>query len=515
MEKIALFSVSDKSGITEYASKISELGFQILSTGGTYKTLKEAGVSVLSVAEYTGQKEILNGRVKSLHPKIHAGILARRDDDSHIAQLKEDDIKPIDLLVVNLYPFEEGLKSSKDLSEQDMVELIDVGGPSMIRGAAKNFSGVMTVVDPSDYEESLKVLSEDDFNSDTARRYRKSLSAKAFARLADYNSKIAEYLSLDPESSSPKYKGFLAELRQELRYGENPHQAASFFTPFGAKDTSWKQLNGKSLSYNNLLDVDAGLRIIKSFSGDIPTVAILKHLNPCGAAQAETSEEAYKISKTTDPRSHFGGIIVSNKTIDKAFAELVVEDFKEIVISPGYTDEALEVLCTKKNLRVIEADLESFSDAEFRSACEGILVQEQDKVLSEIKDVTWASGVQPAEAQLRDLSFAWNMCAHVKSNAIVLVKDAALIGVGAGQMSRIDSTEVALANAAKHGHTVDGAVAASDAFFPFTDNIESLAEAGVTAVIAPSGAKKDEAVIEASKKLGIVFGFTTKRHFRH
>ncbi|MEZ4754779.1 MAG: bifunctional phosphoribosylaminoimidazolecarboxamide formyltransferase/IMP cyclohydrolase [Bdellovibrionota bacterium] len=513
MKKTALISVTDKSGIVEFANELSQLGFSILSTGGTFKVLQDSGVEVGSVETYTGQKEILDGRVKTLHPKIHAGILANRADAAHLEQLKTDGIDPIDLLVVNLYPFEAGLKAEVPLAEAKMVELIDVGGPSMIRGAAKNFSGVMTLIDPADYQPALEFLTQAGFASEAGLEFRRSRAAKAFARLADYNSRIAEYLS-EQAITAPNYKGFIGELKQELRYGENPHQTASFFKPFG-KEISWSQLNGKELSYNNLLDLDSGLRILKTFKEDIPTVAILKHLNPCGAAQAKTYELAYQSAKLTDPRSHFGGVVITNGAVDKIFAELIVEDFKEIVVAPQYSDEALKILKAKKNLRVIQANLEPEDPLEFRSACEGMLVQQPDTQISNLNDVSWASGIAPSEDQLKDLKFAWKVCASVKSNAIVLVKNSALIGVGAGQMSRIDSTEVALANAAKHGHNIQGSVAASDAFFPFTDNIETLAEAGVSAVIAPSGAKKDEAVVEVAKKLGIVFGFTNNRHFRH
>lgn len=521
MEKIALISVSDKTGIEDLARKLSDLNFKILSTGGTFKTLQSVGISVQAISDYTGQKEILAGRVKTLHPKIHGGILAKRDDEQHLAELKESGINPIDLLVVNLYPFEKGLEASPPLLEKEMIELIDVGGPSMIRGAAKNFSSVMTLVDPSDYEQAITELSNNDFNSSSSLAFRKKLAAKAFAKLADYNCKIAEYLSKEDIDDSQKvktpnsrYKGFMTELKQELRYGENPHQNASFYVPLN-KEVSWRQLNGKELSYNNLLDVDTAFRMIKSFIHQEPTVAILKHLNPCGAAQSPELASAYKAAKTGDPRSHFGGIVLSNIEIDEATARLITEDFKEIVVAPGYSEEALKVLSSKKNLRVVEISLSPCIETELRTACDGILIQQQDYVSNEIAEITWASGIEASESQLKDLNFAWTICAHVKSNAIVLVKDLSIIGVGAGQMSRIDSSEVALANAQKHGHQITGSVAASDAFFPFTDNIEVLAAAGVKAIIAPSGAKNDESVIEKSKELGIVFGFTQKRHFRH
>ncbi len=518
MERAALISVSNKEGLIPFAEFLIKQGFILLSTSGTCKALQEAGLAVLKVEDYTGQPEILDGRVKTLHPKIHAGILARRDIPNHLKQIEQSEIIPIDLVVVNLYPFIDGLKSESASDFLKMEELIDVGGPTMIRAAAKNYRHVLAVIDPSDYQSVQQILS-DALSPQDSLAQRRKLAAKVFASLSYYDSKIALYLS-EKAGGSPEQLAddvaFRLTKRQSLRYGENPHQRAAYYQAAENSDSKdWEQLQGKELSYNNLLDFDAALKIIKSFSSEKYAVAIIKHLNPCGAAVADSLGAALANAKKGDPRSHFGGIIALNAAVSAEVARLIGEDFAELVIAPEFEDAAMNIFSARKNLRVIRANLHSSTPFEIRTAAGGVLLQEPDLAVSKAALATVASKVRPSEAQLLDLQMAWVICSHVKSNAIVIAKNQTIIGVGAGQMSRIDSAELAISRARLHGHDLRGAVAASDAFFPFPDSIELLAEAGIRAVIAPSGAKRDADAVLAADRAGIALIFAADRHFRH
>lgn len=522
MKRAALLSVSDRSGIVELARELLELGFVLLTTSGTGKALKEAGIPFTPIEEYTGQREILDGRVKTLHPKIHAGILAKREMDSHRAELEREQILPIDLVAVNLYPFIQNLESDKAADPSKMIELVDIGGPTMIRAAAKNFKNVLPLIDPADYSKALEILRRDASPAAEDVDTRRNFAVKVFTQLAEYNLEIARYFAAVGEKQEDGARG-LGEVQgavlrraQELRYGENPHQAAGFFRTVSQKQCSWRQLHGKELSYNNLLDFDAALKLLRELGSEAPTSVIIKHLNPCGVARAGTLAGALQGAKRGDPRSHFGGVLGFNREVDRDVAEAIREDFAEIVLAPGYTAQALEVLRTSKTLRILTVDLESPGpQLELRVVEGGVLVQQPDRRVSAASAARQGGKIEVSNAQLRDLDLAWRICSHVKSNAITLVKDGVLIGVGAGQMSRIDSVELAIAKARRHGHDLAGAVAASDAFFPFPDNVEALAEAGVRAVISPSGAKRDEQVVAAADSSGVALLFSDDRHFRH
>ncbi len=520
MTKAALISVSDRTGLAEFAKVLQECGFKLLATSGSAKFLSAAGISTVAIEEYTGQREILGGRVKTLHPKIHGGLLAKRSDSEHMAQLEQDSIWPIDVAVVNLYPFLDALQSEAAKEPAKMVELIDIGGPTMIRAAAKNFSSVWPVIDPADYAEVGEFLRRGDSASEAALALRRKLAVKVFAALARYNLEIARYFSCTeaggtewaPEQTTA---GMVLNKAQDLRYGENPHQKAAFYERLGARDRGWRQLQGKELSYNNLLDFDAACRIIRALPGDAPAVAIIKHMNPCGAACAATLTEALVRAKAGDPRSHFGGIIACNRQVDAAAAAGIIDDFTEIVVAPSFTDEALDFFGKRKNLRVLQVDLEKADRLEVRSVQGGILMQETDGRVEDVRSMRSAAGREPSAREFADLEFAWALCAHVKSNAIVLVKDRMLLASGAGQMSRVDAVETALMKTRIHKHDTNGAVAASDAFFPFTDSVGVLADAGVTAIVVPSGAKRDEEVVAAAQERRVSLLFASERHFRH
>ncbi len=539
MQPAALISVSDKSNLTTFAKDLSDLGYVILSTSGSKKALEAAGIPCVAIEDYTGQKEILDGRVKTLHPKIHAGILADRAKPEHVAQLAADKIHAIDLVIVNLYPFQQGLKSDTAAHPQKMVELIDIGGPTMIRAAAKNIGSVLPVCDPADYARVTAALRErvqaGTAVADAARSIplalRRDLMVKVFSGMAEYDLAIAKYFSgvaigdttesfaaitrdLSQTSLSP-VNGIVGTQTQTLRYGENPHQQAGLYSNLPAGERGWKQLQGKELSYNNLLDFDAMFRLMRSFPCNQAGAAIIKHLNPCGAALASSLEEALHLAKKGDPRSHFGGIIGFTQEVDASAAQAVAEDFAEIVVAPKFTSQALEAFSKKKNLRVIEVDLERALEAEVRTVLGGFLVQEADPQVCQLSAAQVVSSRHPTAVELQSLQFAWMLCAHVKSNAIVLVHDRMLVGAGAGQMSRIDSVEISVSKALMHGNPLQGAVAASDAFFPFPDSIQHLAKQGIKAVVAPSGSKRDEEVIATANELGLALLFTNERHFKH
>lgn len=533
MKKFALLSVSNRDGIVEFARGLTELGFALLTTSGTQRFLSEYGIPTHSIAEYTGQDEILGGRVKTLHPKIHAGILARRSESTHQEELQVHDIPFIDVVAVNLYPFEEQLKNADDKTLEEMIEFIDIGGPTMIRAAAKNCESVYAVIEPSDYGTVLEALANGDEDSSSVE-LRLQLSQKVFTHLAHYNLEISKYLSSQAsEKSRREYvlngvvraQGQIWREAQSLRYGENPHQSASLYR--GAAEmqqnsgAGWRQLGGKELSYNNILDADAGYRLTRMLStqcarfAEGEVVSIMKHLTPCGVAVARSQDEALIRAKKSDPRSHFGGIIGFSSEVTEAAAREVVADFAEIVIAPRFSEEALEVFSKRSNLRLLECDYTIPIAGEIRSTLFGYLEQTPDLMSCSIHDGEVVSGALQDSQLQQDLELAWSIVAHVKSNAIVLVKDQQLIGSGAGQTSRIDSVEVALYKAKEHGHDTAGAVAASDAFFPFPDSVEKLVKAGVRAIVTPNGSKKDSDVIETAHQLGITLIFVPERHFRH
>ena len=520
MKRAALISVSDRTNLDKIAAALSGCGLELLATSGTAKYLSQRGIECSSIEEYTGQKEILGGRVKTLHPKIHAGLLAKRDEAEHMRQLEEEGIYAIEAAVVNLYPFEKGLQGEESSELAKMIELIDIGGPTMIRAAAKNFHSVLPLIDPSDYEEIIKLINSSDkknLGDIVPDGLRRKLAVKVFSWLANYNLQIARYFAKTENETDgfPEIDGVILQKSQSLRYGENPHQRGAYYRPLGGADVAWKQYQGKELSYNNFLDFDAALRILRTFKSSAATVAILKHLNPCGVATAEDYLTALQKAKQSDPRSHFGGILAFNGKVEAELAAAVTEDFAEIVLASEYTNEALEIFSKRKNLRVISVNLDNLSGAETRSVEGGVLVQETDRIISTVEEARVVSKLQPDRQVLRDLQFAWNVCAHVKSNAITIVKDQVLLACGAGQMSRIDSVEVALMKCEVHKHDTSGAVAASDAFFPFPDCLERFAEKGIRAVIAPSGAKRDDEIINSADRLNLILLFTADRHFKH
>ncbi len=518
MKRAALISVTDRSGLIELVSSLNRAGYVCLATSGTRAYLQENGQACESIEEYTGQKEILDGRVKTLHPKIHAGILAKRENRSHMKELEENNILPIDVAVVNLYQFKKRLQEGGK-TKPEMVESIDIGGPTMIRAAAKNFKYVTAVIDPSDYPEIIKELGDAGKCSEETNQ---KLACKVFTTIADYDLSIARYLSeqvtqkvnsSDESRELPDVNGVVLTKKQSLRYGENPHQKAAFYTNIDYTP-SWKQLQGKELSYNNLLDFDASLRLIHEWKNNEPTVVIIKHLNPCGVATGSSLLEALVKAKKCDPRSHFGGILAFNSKVDEEVAQSVREDFAEVVLAPEFSDTAKEVLGKNKNLRVITFEWDKGFSQEIKYAAEGYLIQGRD-VGSDSSNAELVTNRQISSSEKKDLALAWKAMAHVKSNAITLVKDGMLIGVGAGQMSRIDSVELAIHKANYHNHDVNGAVAASDAFFPFPDSVEALAKAGVRVIISPAGAKRDNEVVAKANELGISLLFASHRHFRH
>lgn len=526
MQKMALLSVSDQGGIADFARSLHTSGFTLLATSGTGKALASANVPFVSVESYTGLAELLDGRVKTLHPKIHGGILARRDQKHHLEQLERGSIAPIDVVVVNLYPFTNFLESERAQNPEEMTELVDVGGPTMIRAAAKNHRFVLPVIDPSDYSRIAKLLAQGE-SDPFPLELRRELAAKVFTALSAYDAAIGRYFaSLQEPVDSPDEKSFPPQVSMSLakdanlRYGENPHQSAAVYrvtssTIESLRGASWRQLGGKELSYNNMLDFDAGLRLLADLPSDQPAVAILKHLNPCGVATANSISAAIERAKQCDPRSHFGGILVINREVDREAAEEIRGDFAEIVVAPKYSAEALQVLQTSKNLRILEVSMQQISGYEMRTVAGSLLIQEPDVARSSITDSLRVTPRKATDDELADLDMAWRICGHVKSNAIVLVRGGLLIGVGAGQMSRIDSIELAIRKAKLHGHLLDGAVAASDAFFPFPDSIDALAAEGISCVVSPAGARRDDDVKAAATAKNVSLFFATDRHFKH
>ncbi|WP_130651457.1 bifunctional phosphoribosylaminoimidazolecarboxamide formyltransferase/IMP cyclohydrolase [Egicoccus halophilus] len=502
----ALVSCYDKTGVADLAGELRALGVTVVSTGSTAQTLRDAEVPVTGVAEVTGFPECLDGRVKTLHPRVHAGILADRTDPAHVAELDELDVDPIDLVVVNLYPFHETVASGA--SDPDVVEMIDIGGPTMVRAAAKNHGSVAVLVDPADYERVLVELREQGGLSFSLKR---ELAAKAFQHTAAYDAEIAAWFQRD--EPFPTQLGLSLPRRATLRYGENPHQGAAFYTHPGEGGLgAAEQLHGKELSYNNLLDTDAAWGL--AVDVDEPAVAIIKHTNPAGFAVADELPTAYARALEGDPVSAFGGIVAVNRPVDAETARRIVEVFTEVVVAPGYDDEALEVLRTKANLRILRMPSADRPRAgrDLRAVAGGLLVQDGDLGDEPFDEWSVVTEAQPDEATLADLRFAWIACKHTKSNAIVLAKDLQVVGVGAGQMSRVDSVRLAVERAGDR-HT--GSVLASDAFFPFRDGPDAAAAAGVRAIVQPGGSVRDAEVIAAADEHGIPMLFTGRRHFRH
>ncbi|MCH5228988.1 MAG: bifunctional phosphoribosylaminoimidazolecarboxamide formyltransferase/IMP cyclohydrolase [Muribaculaceae bacterium] len=507
----ALISVSDKSGIVEFASALKKLGWELIATGGTLKTLRNSGLEVMDIQQVTGFPEICEGRVKTLHPKVHGGLLARRDKSDHMNQIAENEITPIDLVCVNLYPFEATI-AKPDVTMEDAIENIDIGGPSMLRSAAKNFRDVTVVCDPEDYPTIIEELT---LNGNTQYETRLQLSAKAFTHTALYDSKIAEFMR---KAAGLPEKLFLSfDKVQSLRYGENPHQSASFYreakeTPFSVAFS--KQLQGKELSYNNIQDANAALSIVKEFKD--PFCVALKHMNPCGAGIGKDLLQAWSKAYEADKVSIYGGIVAMNRILTKEVALLMKPIFLEIVMAPDYETEALEVLSSKKNLRILKVNMqaENIKCKTYTGINGGLLVQDTDNECLELSPEMCVTKRKPAEKELQELNFAWKIVKHVKSNAIVVAKDGATAGVGAGQMNRVGSAEIALKEAKDLGIT-QGLVLASDGFLPFGDTVALAAEYGVTAIVQPGGSIRDEDSIKVADEKGIAMLFTGMRHFKH
>jgi phosphoribosylaminoimidazolecarboxamide formyltransferase/IMP cyclohydrolase len=515
MEKLALISVSDKRGLVEFATAlVQQHGYRILSTGGTAKLLQQAGLPVTEVGAHTGFPEIMEGRVKTLHPKVHGGLLCRRDKADHLAQAREHGIALIDLVVVNLYPFEQTV-AKPDVSFEDAIENIDIGGPSMLRSAAKNHESVAVVCDPADYNSVIGALGDEKAMHSLRRR----LALKVFERTSSYDRAIASYLAGQvDEPDLAAVAGFPARYELSLpkaaglRYGENPHQQAALYGRF---PELFEQLQGKELSYNNILDITAATYLIGEFSR--PTVAILKHTNPCGVASADTLLGAWDRAYATDRQAPFGGIIVVNQTLGADLAEQIKEIFTEVIISPAITDEARAIFAKKKNLRLMIAKQAPGAESlqEIRSVVGGILVQDRDNTLGDIKSFKVVTKRQPTDEEWAGMLFGWKVGKHVKSNSIVYVRGEETLGIGAGQMARVDSSRIAVWKAGEAGLSLKGSVVASEALFPFADGLIAAADAGATAAIQPGGSVRDEEVIKAADERGMAMVFTGIRHFKH
>ena len=510
----ALVSVSDKRGLIPFVQGLAALGVEVLSTGGTCRQLRDAGLEVIEVADKTGFPEIMDGRVKTLHPVIHGGLLGRRGTDEGV--MAEHGIEPIDLLVVNLYPFEQTI-ARPDATIEEAIENIDIGGPAMIRAASKNHDGVAVCVSPDDYEDVLAKLQGDGLSLEDRRR----LAAKAYAHTASYDTAITRYLSgsLGDDILGERFL-YAGTLSEKLRYGENPHQEAAFYVdqrPASGSLAAAKQLQGKALSYNNIADSDAALECVRQF--DAPACVIVKHANPCGVAVAADILEAYERAFTTDPTSAFGGIIAFNRPLDeKTAAAIIQRQFVEVIIAPAVDAPALEACAAKKNVRVLETGAwpeQATGGFDFKKVSGGLLVQTSDMGRITADDLEVVTERAPTAAQIQDMLFAWTVVKYVKSNAIIFCKDKMTVGVGAGQMSRVYSTKIAAIKAADEGLEVKDSVMASDAFFPFRDGIDAAAEHGIAAIIQPGGSMRDEEVIEAANEHGLAMVFTGMRHFRH
>jgi phosphoribosylaminoimidazolecarboxamide formyltransferase/IMP cyclohydrolase len=510
----ALLSVSDKTGLIPFAKILANTGIELISTGGTAKILREAGLTVKDISEHTGFPEMLDGRVKTLHPKVHGGLLYIRGNESHEAAAKQHGITPIDLVVVNLYPFEQTV-AKPDVSLHDAIENIDIGGPSMLRSAAKNHDSVTVVVDPADYTEIADQIKA---NGNTTLELRRELAAKVFRRTATYDMAIAEHLQKEffpLKNILPATLAFSAPLAQPLRYGENPHQAAGLYGRF---KEFFQQLHGKELSYNNILDLTAAANLIAEFEKDVPTLAILKHTNPCGVGQGKNLREAWDKAFATDKQAPFGGIITVNKNLDGECAEAIAEIFSEVIVAPDFSMEALQILQKKKNLRLMKIfkPTQGSRPWDLRSVgADSFLLQRQDSQTTTTESLKIVTKRWPTEAELNAMLFGCRVVKHVKSNAIVYASADRTLGVGAGQMSRVDASRIAVWKASEAKLSLKGSVVCSDAFFPFPDGFIAAAEAGATAAIQPGGSVKDAEVIAAADERGMAMAFTGTRHFRH
>ncbi|WP_419954615.1 bifunctional phosphoribosylaminoimidazolecarboxamide formyltransferase/IMP cyclohydrolase [Neobacillus niacini] len=510
-KKRALISVSDKNGISDFAKELVSLGFEIISTGGTKKTLQEQGIPVLGVSDVTGFPEILEGRVKTLNPFIHGGLLAKHDDEQHQKQLQEHSIDPIQIVCVNLYPFQQTI-AKPDVTTEDAIENIDIGGPAMLRASAKNHQYVTVVVDPVDYSKVIEELKAD---GKTTLETRRKLAAKVYRHTAAYDALIAEYMTELAQEETPEKLTVTYELKQSLRYGENPHQKAAFYKkPLGSTFSiaNAEQLHGKELSYNNINDADAALQIVKEFTE--PAAVAVKHMNPCGIGTGTNSFAAFEKAFAADPVSIFGGIIAFNSEVDAETAGKLHEIFLEIIIAPSFSEEALSILTAKKNLRLLTIPFSGAKKPEMKLTTieGGLLLQEQDRFTLENATISVPTKRQPTEQEWEALKLGWKVVKHVKSNAIVVTKEDMTIGIGAGQMNRVGAAEIALKQA---GEKAAGAALASDAFFPMDDTVEAAAKAGITAIIQPGGSIRDEDSIKKADEYGIAMVFTGVRHFKH
>ncbi|MBS3647884.1 bifunctional phosphoribosylaminoimidazolecarboxamide formyltransferase/IMP cyclohydrolase [Pseudaminobacter sp. 19-2017] len=520
----ALLSVSDKAGLVDFARSLAHLGIELVSTGGTAKAIAEAGIAVRDVSDLTGFPEIMDGRVKTLHPAVHGGLLGVRDDPEHAEAMRANGIEPIDLVVVNLYPFEEVARSGADYAA--IVENIDIGGPAMVRAAAKNHAYVAIVTEPDDYAAVLNAL---ELNTGSLTlEFRKKLAAKAFSRTAAYDAAISNWFAAALEIEHPTWRAFGGRLQSVMRYGENPHQSAGFYLTGDPRPgvATAHQVQGKALSYNNINDTDAAYELVGEFDPSrSAAVAIIKHANPCGVAQAASLREAYLKALACDPVSAFGGIVALNRPIDAEAAEEIVKIFTEVIIAPDASPEAAEIIASKKNLRLLLAGGlpdPSAPGTTVKSVSGGLLVQSRDNAVVDAMDLQVVTRRAPTEKELSDLRFAFRVAKHVKSNAIVYARDGATVGIGAGQMSRVDSSRIAASKARDAAQAAGfpepltkGSVVASDAFFPFADGLMAAVEAGATAVIQPGGSMRDDEVIAAADEHGIAMVFTGVRHFRH
>lgn len=509
--KRALVSVSDKTNLVPFVTKLVELGYEIISTGGTAKTLEAEGIKTIGISEITGFPEIMDGRVKTLHPNVHGALLCVRDNESHVAQLKEHEIEYIDLVCVNLYPFKQTLKKP-GVTHEEIIENIDIGGPSMLRSASKNYKFITVVCDPADYE---KVVTEIENNGDTSYETREMLAAKVFRHTAAYDTIIAQYLTEKTGTKFPENFTVTYEKVQDLRYGENPHQEAAFYKSADPQYSlaNAKQLHGKELSYNNIQDGNAAIEILKDFAGQ-PCVVGLKHMNPCGIGLGKTIEEAWDKAYAADSTSIFGGIVAMNCPVDVATAEKLSKIFLEIIIAPSFSEEAFAILSQKKNIRLmqLDTDLDVKAKLKVTNVNDGLLVQDADLKKINIDELTCVTDRKPTAEELEQLIFAWKAVKHVKSNAIVLVKDNMTIGVGAGQMNRVGAAKIAIEQA---GEKAKGSVMGSDAFFPMPDTVEAAAAAGITAIIQPGGSIKDQLSVDECNKHNIAMVYTGVRHFKH
>ncbi len=516
--KRVVISVSDKEGISNFAKGLKEFDVEIVSTGGTAKQLRDAGVKVMDISEYTGSPEILDGRVKTLHPKIYGGVLALRDNDAHLQQMAENNLEPIDMIVVNLYPFEEVIKK-EDVDFKEAIENIEIGGPTMLRAAAKNYQYVTIVTHPEDYKELLKELKKNKGSISPETNFK--LAVKAFSYVSRYDAEISNFLgAIDQNGEKTKFPPSLTihlDKKMKLRYGENPHQEGSFYVQSGFEEpciSNSIQLQGKELSLNNIYDTDAALEAVKDFSET--ACVVVKHSNPCGVATDESVVNAFLKAKACDPVSSFGGIVAFNREVDELTASELAAMFLEVVIAPGFSEKALEILSSKKNLRVMKTPnlpLKSNAGLDFKKVIGGALIQDRDTGIDkDFDNMKVLTKRKPTDGELSALKFGWKVCKHVKSNAIVFAREGQTVGIGAGQMSRVDSVKIATIKAEL---PTKGAVLASDAFFPFRDGIDEAVKAGITAIVQPGGSIRDQDIIDACDEHGIAMVFTGFRHFKH